>query len=100
MNDDFEILDPLNGPAVRVRFLGRFEGAPVRWDAVITTLSHAGVERSFIEIGELGPEGRKLHVALPVPSVTKPTVRKAVVMVRNYKRLARGRLSFGPIASD
>ncbi len=95
MNDDFELLDLPGGPIVRLRFRGRLNNEPVEWDATIMTLAAAGAEESFIEIAEPGPGGQKLTVALPFPAITLPTVRKTVVMIRNYKRLRPGRHVYG-----
>ena len=34
------------------------------------------------------------------PAIDLPTVRKAMMMVRQYKRLRRGRHYFGPIGDE
>lgn len=94
-DDDFDLLDPPGTVRVRLRFDGRFQGRSVRWDATLETLQASAQPRNYIEIGEEGPAGRRLHVGLDVPLIDLPTVRKTVVMIRNYKRLQPGRHEFG-----
>lgn len=94
MEDDFELLDEPGAAAVRLRFQGTLRGRPVRWEATFMTLARARVPRSFIEVGD-ATEPRSLTVALPVAAMDLPAIRKAVVMVRNWKRLAPGRHEFG-----
>jgi hypothetical protein len=94
VDDDFELLDAPGAAAVRLRFQGTLRGEPVRWDATFMTLARAGAPRSFIEVGDAA-ELRSLTVALPVAAMDLPAIRKTVVMVRNWKRLAPGRHEFG-----
>lgn len=99
-----ELLGPAGGASLRLRFSGSFEGRSVIWDATFTTL--AGLQagnsegrplRRFIEIGEENAHGIPLNVGLDVPCIDIPTVRKAITMIRQYKRLARGRHEYGPV---
>lgn len=97
---DYEALEPLGGTSLRVRFGGTFNGATTRWDATFLTLAHyrandAAVRRNFIDIGNAGPEGRRLMVVLDVPAFDAATVTKTIIMVRNYRRLRLGRHWFG-----
>lgn len=101
---DAELLQPVGGASLRLRFQGPFEGKTVTWDATFTTLRHWSQEhpssrtlRNFIDIGPETPYGMSLTVGLNVPCIDMPTVRKAMMMVRQYKRLARGRHEFGQV---
>lgn len=109
MNDIAEqaqLLDPPGGDRLRLRFNGPFEGDEVTWDATFFTLHHwrrvhpqETTQQNFIDIGEEGGNGIALVVVLNVPQIDLPTVRKTMMMVRQYKRLSRGRHYYGPRAS-
>lgn len=97
-----ELLEPAGGASLRLRFNGPFEGRQVTWDATFITLASWQAKfapnrplRNFIDIGEETAHGVRLTVGLDVPYIDIPTVRKAMLMVRQYKRLARGRHEFG-----
>lgn len=97
-----ELLEAAGGASLRLRFSGPFEGKIVTWDATFTTLANWCEEhpsnrpqRNFIDIGDNTAYGICLIVGLDVPCIDIPTVRKAMMMVRQYKRLARGRHEFG-----
>ncbi len=100
--DEMELLDEPGGEMVRLRFHGPFEGKEVRWNATLFTASgwarefgEARPEQNIIEIDEES-EGRfLLKVCLRVERIDRPTLRKAVMMIRQYKRLARGRHVYG-----
>lgn len=94
---DYLCGDVLGGRSARLRFIGRFEGEEVVWDAELVAL--AATEKApvqYLDIGEAGPRGRALHIGLAVPSIDRGTLLKTIIMVRNYKRLRRGRHEFGP----
>lgn len=104
----FECLSALPASRARVRFAGSFQGAPVLWDMHLYTLEcyrreYEGQGRSgsrglrpFIDISP-GAEDADycLEVGLNVPLIDEPTIRKAVVMIRNYRRLRLGRHEWG-----
>lgn len=97
-----ELLEPAGGSRLRLRFCGNFEGRPVTWDATFTTLASWQADhapdlplRNFIDVGSETAHGLALIVGLDVPCIDIPTIRKAMMMVRQYKRLARGRHEFG-----
>jgi hypothetical protein len=94
---DYEILGPLGGGELRLRFRGPYAGREVVWDAHFMTRSRYGTEttRNFIDIGAEGPHGRQLIVVLNVDCFDTPTLRKAIIMVRQYRRLRPGRHEFG-----
>lgn len=80
-----------------IRFDGRFEGRRVVWDAEIIALraGQAPSAAPYLEVGTAGANGRRLSVGLDVDTLDAATLLKAVIMVRNYKRLRRGRVAFG-----
>ncbi|GAB6041711.1 hypothetical protein [Endothiovibrio diazotrophicus] len=94
---EYQALTPLGGREATFRFRGRWRGAEVTWEA--TVIAQAGEEPlrpNFIEIpdGEFDPW--PIRIGLDVAAVDHPTVLKAIIMVRNYKRLAVGRHEYGP----
>jgi len=101
--DDAELHDAPGGSILRLRFRGMFEGQPVTWLATLRATAAPGPESglgkpaaSFIEIGEDTPEGVPITVGLPVATIDEPTIRKAMIMIRRYRRLRRGRHEYGP----
>lgn len=97
-----ELLDPPGGGKLRLRFNGPFEGREVRWDATLFTPAawaeawgEALPQQNIIEIGNAGEQGLHLNICLKVAAIDLPTVRKAVMMIRQYKRLRRGRHQYG-----
>lgn len=103
---DYRVLSGLGGSRSRVQFNGRYAGRDVRWNACIMTLAayrdsrDPGAARQMIEIGDESTDGIELTVVLDVPVIDAPTVRKTVVMIRNYKRLRPGRHEFGPVRTN
>lgn len=94
---DFLADTALDGPRARIRFIGRFEGEEVAWDAELIALAAAGTPAAqYLEVGAPASCGVPMRIGLNVPCIDRPTVLKAVIMVRNYKRLHRGRHEFGP----
>jgi hypothetical protein len=92
------LLDTPGKRQLRLRFSGPFEGRQVTWDATLIALAPDS-QRNFIEIGESTAEGIALTVGLNVASIDVPTIRKAMMMIRQYKRLQRGRHEYGPLPS-
>jgi hypothetical protein len=103
----FVLLGELQDHHAQVRFTGRFEGAEVVWDCEFVTLqseqqrgppapaADPGPLSSFIEIGEPGERGVPVRVGLDLARIDRPAILKMIVMMRNYKRLRRGRHEFG-----
>lgn len=89
---DYETAARHGNGSVDIRFTGPFEGREVVWAARIEVTS----ETQFIEIGD--PDGAvfPLRIGLNLAVIDDPALAKAVVMVRQYKRLRRGRYEFGP----
>lgn len=98
----YEALTPLGGPRVRLRFHGPFEGHEVLWDATFMTLAHyrasaaeyAHAEDNLIDIGGENEGMQALTVVLDVAAFDVPTVLKTIIMVRQYRRLRRGHMTF------
>ena len=103
--DEVEMLDTPGGGHLRLRFSGPFEGREVRWDATLYTpaawaeLRDEEIPRqNIIQLGEDGREGIELAICLQVTAIDCPTVRKAVMMIRLYRRLSRGRHIYGGVS--
>ena len=95
----YTLLQPIAADRARIRFAGRFENRAVTWDAEILALHAAGTQAvPYIEIGNEGAHGRALRIGLPLAKLDAATLAKTVIMIRNYKRLRRGRIRFGEAA--
>ena len=103
----FLLLGEAGGQAALIRFTGYFEGKPVVWKCHFVTLAYrtgrhsAYIEtsstepqRCFIDVGQPGNSGVPLRVCLDLPCISIPAIRKMIIMIRNYKRLRRGRHEF------
>jgi hypothetical protein len=94
---DYRADSELGGASARLRFIGRFQGAEVVWDAELIALAaQAEAPAQFLDIGTPTARGIPIRIGLGVPCIDRPTAMKAVIMVRNYKRLHPGRHEFGP----
>ena len=90
-----------------VRFLGPFRGRQVAWNMTLCALQGARGEprstlpggscRSFMEIAAAPDGAFALTVGLDLAVIDEPTVRKTLIMVRNFKRLAIGRHEWGEV---
>ena len=107
---DYLQVEPLAAGQAHIRFTGVFQGKEVIWDAVIITLADHYRERysaeyqhggdfslpQFIEVGAVVDGMRKLKVGLNVPCIDEATLRKTIIMIRNYKRLHPGLHEYEP----
>ncbi len=95
--DEAELRDPPDGEVLRLRFKGPFEGRQVTWNATLRALGasrgtdQADASANFIDVGDDTPDGITLTVGLAVERIDLATVRNAIIMIRRYKRLRRGR---------
>jgi len=108
LGTDFVCTSPLPANSASISFLGPFQGQVILWNMTLSTLAHlqtddsgnnsveAGlVKRPFIEIKD-GQEGVfQIEVGLDLPLIDEPVIRKTIIMIRNYKLLAIGRIEFG-----
>ena len=83
-----------------IRFLGLFQGREVIWNARLLAL-RSGADnmmprKQFIEVTPRDAFDYDLNVGLAVPEIDKPTILKAIIMIRKYKRLRAGYHEFGP----
>jgi uncharacterized protein (UPF0218 family) len=90
--EPYELLSATPDEA-RLRFTGPFEGAPVVWEARVRRVGVG--ESRFIAVGDRTAHAVPLEVGLDVAAIDEPTLRKTVVMVRQWKRLRAGRHEFG-----
>lgn len=99
-SEPYELLDAADDVRAHIRFLGRFEGREVVWDALLHALRvpHPVAPRPFIEITGRGRHVVTIRIGLDVERLDAPTLHKAVIMVRQYKRLRRGWYEFGESA--
>jgi len=103
----FLLLSAPGGQSAHVRFTGCFEDREVVWDCRFVTLVFQAEQRSepieagltetqpcFIDIGQPGNRGVPLCVCLNLPCIDIPSIRKMIIMIRNYRCLRRGRHEF------
>ena len=103
---EYECLGPVGNGMAHFRFIGNFEGEATIWDAHLYTLAYyvkkvAEISqpdaslRQFIYIGEMSEVGRELEIGLNLPKIDEAAILKTMIMVRQYKRLHRGRHEYG-----
>lgn len=98
----YETVTASDGQCAQVAFEGWFEQRAVRWQATIVTLRRAQASRPFIEVDPAGPgaDGTlAVRIGLAVPEIDHATILKTTIMIRQYKRLRRGRMEYGPSES-
>lgn len=96
--DAYELLEvSADASRAHIRFHGRFEGREVAWDAYLYALRRPNpvARRPFLDIAARGRETVAIRIGLDVDKLDAPTLHKAVIMVRRYRRLRRGRHEFG-----
>ena len=109
MTDDilYRAMEPLGGERTRLHFSGCFRGQEIVWEVQLLTLAsyyrtlprsgrYKGV-RQFIDVASVGNGTGSLTVALHLPRIDEPAVLKAIIMVRQWKRLAIGRHEYGEL---
>ena len=106
-DSDYVLLSSLPDSVAHVRFLGRFEGREVVWDMHLYTLARHEQDRGRVPIAPdfqlrglmiIEPQAGEtchLEVALKVPVIDEPVIRKTIVMMRNYRRLKPGLRTWG-----
>jgi hypothetical protein len=101
----FTLLEPVAPRRAHFAFTGPFDGQEVVWDATLVTLDAyhraqppeaRSVQRhSFMEIGHAGTNGRAVRIGLDIPAIDEAVILRAIIMMRQYKRLRVGRHEFG-----
>ena len=106
-DSDYMLLSALPDSVARARFIGRFEGREVVWDMHLYTLARHEQDRGRVPTASdfklrglmiIEPESAetyRLEVALKVPAIDEPVIRKTIVMMRNYRRLKLGLRTWG-----
>jgi hypothetical protein len=105
----FRYVSPPRPDYAHILFIGRFQGEQVIWDTSVGTLTYyfraarlpgervgrkAGL-RQFIEVGKQKGCIRRLRIGLNVARIDEPTLLKAILMIRKYKRLHAGLHEYG-----
>jgi hypothetical protein len=109
LGSDYLCSSRLPATSVSVSFLGPYQGRIVMWKMNLATLSHyrqavadaiAAPEQErficpFIEIKEDAEGVYRLNVGLELPAIDEPVIKKTLIMIRNYRLLAVGKIEFG-----
>ena len=108
-DNDFICATPLPATSATILFLGPFQGNVILWNMTLSTRQYLTKtedkeeairkpeisSQSFIEIA-IGKEGvYPLLVGLDVAVIDSAVIKKVIIMMHNYKRLAIGRIEFG-----
>lgn len=108
LGSDYICATRLPDAAAAVSFLGQFQGQTVLWNMTLATLAHYRLSEPnaistaekklfncpFIEINA-GVEGVfQIRVGLDLAVIDEPVIKKTIIMIRNYKRLAIGKIAF------
>ena len=107
---EYELLTPLPASSATVRFEGPYNGKTVQWNLQLYTVEayffnpakhveqvFGKTPRQFIYIGEQGDGMHDITVAMAVPKIDEQTLKKVLIMIRNYKRLRPGWHEWGPV---
>lgn len=78
-----------------VCFKGPFQGREIVWFAHIR--ARGAGNRSYIRISDIGDSQAEIEIGLPVARIDTPTIKKTIVMIRQYKHLRPGRHDFGAV---
>lgn len=101
---DYALLSPLPDTQAHAHFIGRFEGREVLWDMQLFTLARyeqargkisEAVLHGLMRIAPVSEHVYQLEVALNVPLLDEPVLKKTIVMMRNYKQLRLGLRTWG-----
>ena len=108
-DNDFICATPLPATSATILFLGPFQGNVILWNMTLFTRQYltktedkeAAIRKpeissqSFIEIAASKEGVFPLMVGLDVAVIDSAVIKKVIIMMRNYKRLAIGRIDFG-----
>lgn len=97
----FELIGDLHPTRAEVRFVGEFEGENLIWELELNTLAgwreryEPDQQRNLMLI-EAPYKGRcRVRLGLQIPAVSEAHILMAMRMLRQYKRLSRGRHEWG-----
>ena len=101
----YSLIKQFNPQHAHIKFKGPFQGQTVNWDTQLFTLQEyanqenkkSGTIRQFIDIQPSDENTLKLVVALNVAVINKPTIEKAMIMIKQFKKLAFGRHEYGEV---
>lgn len=100
----YEALSPIGEQLCHIRFSGVLQQHAVIWNATLLTLAEyqrklaiTAPLQQFIEIDETDGLDQRVTIALAVDTINEPTIHKAIIMLRQYKRLNPGRHNYGPL---
>lgn len=104
---DYVLLSPLPDTLAHAQFIGRFQGREVVWNMLLYTLARREQERGRVPTAPgfalrglmiIEPESEqayRLEVALKLPLIDEPAIKKTMVMMRNYRQLRLGLRTWG-----
>jgi len=107
ISPDYELLTPLPSLCAQVRFSGPYQGEMIVWNLRLYTVDHYFQNRPALSEDD-GPEtpsqfmfieegagANDIMVAVDVSCIDEPTLKKVLIMIRNYKRLRPGWHAWG-----
>lgn len=103
---EFIYVTPPERESAHICFTGKFQGREILWDATVVTLAsrlraHRKIRndfsplRQFIQVGAQQGDKRSLIVGLGIAQIDEPSLRKTIIMIRQYTRLHEGRHEYG-----
>ena len=101
----YTLIKQLNSEHAHFHFEGLFNNKKVNWDTQLLTLSEYIKQKKlkntalkqFIEIESSQSESVKITIVLNVTKINTPTIKKTMIMIKQYKNLMVGRHEFGEI---
>ena len=111
LGSDYLCSSSVPDTSASVLFLGPFQGHTVVWNMTVASLTHyrqavagdiVAPEQEiftcpFIEIKEDAESSYQLNVGLDLTVIDEPVIKKTIIMIRNYKLLAVGKIEFGTV---
>ena len=98
----YTLIQQINSQHAHIKFDGQFQGKWVTWDThFLTICSYAEQEsietkaKQFIDVQPSISNTFKLTVALDIPEINASSIRKMIIMIRQYKNLSTSRHEFG-----
>ncbi|MFW2372181.1 MAG: hypothetical protein ACN4GM_03605 [Gammaproteobacteria bacterium] len=111
MAEDYKIIHRDSEQSVRLAFKSEFEGREVMWNARIRTLYACHLQlTAAATANKQDKQAQKLcqfidirfcdgvyllDIGLNLAQIDKPAIKRAIIMIRKYKRLHLGRHEYG-----